>query len=141
MIEIAPGVAVPEREITFTASRSGGPGGQNVNKLNTRITLAFDVAASPSLSPEQKARIRERLATRISGNGILRVTSQRFRTQSANREAALERFVELLRTALAERARRVRTRPTALARERRVASKKLRGRLKAQRARPASAEE
>jgi ribosome-associated protein len=141
MIEIAPGVAVPEREIRFTASRSGGPGGQNVNKLNTRITLAFDVAASPSLSPEQKARIRERLATRISGNGILRVTSQRFRTQSANREAALERFVELLRTALAERAWRVRTRPTALARERRVASKKLRGRLKAQRARPASAEE
>ena len=136
MIEIAPGLAIPEGELRFTASRSGGPGGQNVNKVATRVTLTFDVGGSPSLSPDQKARIRERLATRISGDGVLRVVSQRHRTQAANRKAAVERFVELLRVALAEEPPRVPTRPTRVARERRVASKKLRARVKEARRRP-----
>ena len=136
MIEIAPGLAIPEGELRFTASRSGGPGGQNVNKVATRVTLIFDVGGSPSLSPDQKARIRERLATRISRDGVLRVVSQRHRTQAANRKAAVERFVELLRVALAEEPPRVPTRPTRVARERRVASKKLRARVKEARRRP-----
>ena len=141
MIEIAPGFTIPEGELRFTASRSGGPGGQNVNKVATRVTLTFDVGGSPSLSPGQKARVLERLATRISGDGGLRVVSQRHRTQAANRKAALERFVELLRLAFTEEPPRVPTRPTRGAKERRVTSKKLRGRLKQERARPTSADE
>lgn len=136
MLEIAPGLAIPEGELRFTASRSGGPGGQNVNKVATRVTLIFDAGGSPSLSPDQKACIRERLATRISRDGVLRVVSQRHRTQAANRKAAVERFVELLRVALAEEPPRVPTRPTRVARERRVASKKLRARVKEARRRP-----
>src|SRR5664280_3566590 len=88
---------------------SGGPGGQNVNKVATKVTLTFDVAASPSLTDAQRDRIRARLATRISKDGVLQVVSQRHRTQGANRAAALERFVELLRDALAEEAPRVPT--------------------------------
>ena len=141
MIEISPGLTIPGWEITFTASRSGGPGGQNVNKVNTRVTLAFDVVGSPTLAPQQKARILARLATRISKDGVLQVVSQRHRTQAANRKAALERFVELLRMALAREAPRVPTRPTRVATERRVAAKKLRGRLKRQRSRSVSLEE
>jgi len=136
MVEISPDLAIPEGELTFTASRSGGPGGQNVNKVNTRVTLAFDVAGSPTLSPEQKTRILDRLATRISKGGVMQVVSQRHRTQAGNRQAALERFVDLLRMALARDAPRVPTRPTRVAKERRVASKKLRARVKEGRRRP-----
>lgn len=141
MIEVTPELAIPDGELTFTASRSGGPGGQNVNKVSTKVTLAFDVAGSPSLSSEQKAHILERLATRISRDGVLRVVSQRHRSQAANREAAVERLVELLRLALAEEPPRVPTRPTRAAKEHRVASKKLRGRLKKRRTQPVSLDE
>jgi ribosome-associated protein len=141
MVEIVPDLAIPDGELTFSASRSGGPGGQNVNKVATRVTLAFDVAGSAALSPDQRARILERLAARISKNGVLRVVSQRHRTQAANRKATLERFVELIRGALAEEAPRVPTRPTRTSRERRVAAKKSRGRLKQERARPVSPDE
>jgi ribosome-associated protein len=138
MIEITPELAIPDGELTFTASRSGGPGGQNVNKVSTKVTLAFDVAGSPSLSSEQKAHILGRLATRISRGGILRVVSQRHRSQAANREAAVGRLVELLRLALAEEPPRVPTRPTRVAKARRVASKKLRARIKESRRRPSA---
>jgi ribosome-associated protein len=138
MIEISPGLAIPEGELTFTASRSGGPGGQNVNKVSTKVTLAFDVTGSPSLSPEEKAHILERLATRISRDGVLRVVSQRHRSQAANREAAVGRLVELLRLALAEEPPRVPTRPTRVAKERRVVSKKLHARIKESRRRPSA---
>jgi ribosome-associated protein len=112
MIEIAPGLAIPDAELAFAASRSGGPGGQNVNKVATKVTLTFDVAASPSLTDAQRDRIRARLATRISKDGVLQVVSQRHRTQGANRAAALERFVELLRHALAEKELHARTKQT-----------------------------
>ena len=140
MIEIAAGFAIPDGEITFTASRSGGPGGQNVNKVATRVTLAFDVTGSSSLSEDQKALILARLATRISKDGVLRVVSQRHRSQAANRRAAVERFIELVSGALVEDIRRVPTRPHRASRERRVASKKLHARLKEFRRRPAADE-
>ncbi len=130
MIEIVPGLAIPDSELAFAASRSGGPGGQNVNKVATKVTLTFDVAASPSLTDAQRTRILARLATRIGKDGVLRVVSQRHRTQGANRAAALERFVELLRGALAEEAPRVPTRPSRAARQRRVAEKELHARTK-----------
>ncbi|MGD1146758.1 MAG: alternative ribosome rescue aminoacyl-tRNA hydrolase ArfB [Thermoanaerobaculaceae bacterium] len=136
MIEITVGLAIPEGELTFNASRAGGPGGQNVNKVATKVTLTFDVAGSPSLSEAQRARIRERLATRVNRDGVMHVGSQRHRTQGANRAAALERFVELLRDALAEEAPRVPTRPTRFSKQRRIAEKKLRARVKQDRHRP-----
>ena len=88
MIDIQTGLSIPEGELTFTFSRSGGPGGQNVNKVNTRATLFFDVRNSPSLSEEQKALILERLKGRIDREGVMRVISQRHRTQGDNREEA-----------------------------------------------------
>src|SRR6476659_9675040 len=106
MIPITPDLAIPDEELSFVTSRSGGPGGQNVNKLETRVTVRFDVAGSPSLTEEQRAKILERLATRITRAGVLQVTSQKHRTQADNREAALERFAELLREALHEEAPR-----------------------------------
>src|SRR5208337_1771946 len=100
MIEITDQVSIPEEELRFTASLSSGPGGQNVNKVSSRITLWFDVVNSPSLSPEQKELIQSRLATRIGKNGVLRVISQQTRSQLENKELAIERFAELLRDEL-----------------------------------------
>ncbi len=127
MITITADLALADDELGFVASRSSGPGGQNVNKVSTKVTVMLDVAGSASLSEEQKRRIRERLATRVSAAGVLRVSSQRERSQSANREAAVERLVELLREALAERPERRPTRVPRAVRERRIAEKKLRG--------------
>jgi ribosome-associated protein len=130
MIAITAEVAIADEELSFVASRSSGPGGQNVNKVSTKVTVMLDVAASPNLSEAQRERIRERLATRVNSTGVLRVSSQKERSQSANREAAVARLVELLREALAEQAPRRPTRRPRAAKERRVAAKKQRGLLK-----------
>ena len=132
MIQVDDDFAISEEELTFATSRSGGPGGQNVNKLETRVTVRFDLA-SPSLDDARRARIRERLATRVSRAGVLAVTSQRHRTQAANRDAAVARLVELLREALAEREPRRPTRPGRAARARRLHAKRLRSRRKRER--------
>ncbi len=121
---------IDDGEISYATSRSSGPGGQNVNKVETRVTLLFPVDVSPSLSEDQKARLRERLATRISKEGVLRVVSQRHRTQAANREAARERFAELLRDALAPVKKRRPTRVPKALKKKRLESKRRRGRLK-----------
>ncbi|HLX10709.1 MAG TPA: alternative ribosome rescue aminoacyl-tRNA hydrolase ArfB [Thermoanaerobaculia bacterium] len=139
MLQIDDRLAIPEEELSFATSRSGGPGGQNVNKLETRVTVRFDLS-SPSLDDARRALIRERLATRVSRAGVLSVTSQRHRTQAANREAAVARLVELLRDALAERAARRPTRPGKAARARRLQGKRLRSRRKRERAAPAPEE-
>ncbi len=136
MIRINSGLSIPDDEISFIFSRSSGPGGQNVNKLNTRVTLLFDVAGSPNLSESQRGNILENLATRISRKGILRVVSQRHRTQKANREAAAERFAGLLREALTvKRPRRKTGVPRAIKRKRRE-NKRRRSRVKAGRTKP-----
>jgi ribosome-associated protein len=124
---------IPESELVFKASRSSGPGGQNVNKLNTRVTALFDVAGSPSLSDEQKQRILSRLSTRINRSGFLHVVSQQHRSQEANRRAAAERLQELVGEALKPRPIRKKTKPSAGARERRLKDKKQRGTLKHER--------
>ena len=139
MIQVDGHLALPEDELTFITSRSSGPGGQNVNKLETRVTVRLDLA-SPSLDEQRRARIRERLGTRISRTGVLAVTSQRHRTQAANREAAVARLVELLRDALAEQAPRRPTRPGRAARARRLQAKRRQARRKRERAAPAAEE-
>ena len=129
-IRVNPRLTIPEREISFATSTSSGPGGQNVNKVETRVTLLFDVAASESLDPEQKAKIRDRLDTRINKAGVLRVVSQKHRSQTANRKAATERFAALLAEALEEVPRRKKTRPTRAARRRRLKKKRRRSEIK-----------
>jgi len=134
MIEITDGVFISEDELVFKASRSGGPGGQNVNKVNTRITLFFDVTECEVLSDIQKRRILDRLSTRADKNGIIRVVSQKFRTQKANRRAALGRLQELLREAVKTKPVRKKTKVPERARLRRLEEKKRRSMLKRQRA-------
>lgn len=130
MIAITNHVHIGADELTFKASRSGGPGGQNVNKVNTRITLLFDLAGSPSLTESQKRRIAQRLSTRIDKQGVLRVVSQKHRTQEANRRAAVERFVQLLAGAIKPTPVRKKTKVPRSADERRLKQKKQRGQLK-----------
>ncbi len=124
------GIVIPADEVRFVTSRSSGPGGQNVNKVETRVTLLFDLDASISLDENQKRRVRTRLASRVTRAGLLRVTSQRHRTQAANRQAAAERFVELVTAALARRRRRRPTATPAAAKRRRLEDKKRRAKLK-----------
>ncbi|MFO7897487.1 MAG: alternative ribosome rescue aminoacyl-tRNA hydrolase ArfB [Planctomycetota bacterium] len=140
MIKIHRRLSIPEGELDFQASRSSGPGGQHVNTADTRVTLRFDVPNSPSLSDRQKKRIRSRLRTRINKQGVLRVTSQKHRSQSANREAATEKFADLLRGALRRRKKRKKTKPTKASEKRRLKSKKRRGRRKKQRSKKWSRE-
>jgi ribosome-associated protein len=133
MVEINEQLTIPDEELSFEFSRSGGPGGQNVNKVSTKATLLFDVEASPSLTDVQRSRIMSRLRTRITKTGILRVSSQRHRTQRANREAAVERFAELIGEALHPKRPRRRTRMPKAVKERRLQEKKRRGELKRRR--------
>ncbi|MHC4096788.1 MAG: alternative ribosome rescue aminoacyl-tRNA hydrolase ArfB [Planctomycetota bacterium] len=123
-----------EDEFVFKASRSGGPGGQNVNKVNTRVTLFFDVAGCADFSEIQKRRILARLSTRADKNGVIRVVSQKYRTQKANRRTAVERLQELLKGALKTKPVRKKTKVPKRARLRRLEEKKRRSMLKRQRA-------
>lgn len=116
--------------LSISFSRSGGPGGQNVNKVSTRATLQLDLDNCFDLSADEKARIRKSLASRISQEGILQVVSSRFRTQAANREAATERLFELLADALRQRTPRRKTRVPSSAKLRRLREKKKLGERK-----------
>lgn len=137
-IEIRGGLFIPVSEVTFTASRSSGPGGQNVNKVNTRITLLFDVVNSASLSEHQKALIARNLSTRVNKDGQLRVIAQKHRSQAANKAAALERFAGLLEASLQEKLLRKKTVTPKKAKERRLQDKEHRSRLKSGRAKIAT---
>jgi ribosome-associated protein len=127
------GLAIPESAITFTASRSSGPGGQNVNKVSSRVTLSFNVLASTALSEDQKRKIGSRLTTRINKEGVLRIVSQKTRSQEMNRTDALERFSDLLCRALTDQRSRIKTRVPAGAKERRIEEKRKRTLVKRER--------
>lgn len=133
MIHIMSGLAIPESAITFTASRSSGPGGQNVNKVSSRVTLSFNVLASTALSEDQKRKIGSRLTTRINKEGVLRIVSQKTRSQEMNRTDALERFSDLLCRALTDQRSRIKTRVPAGAKERRIEEKRKRTLVKRER--------
>ena len=130
MIRVNQNLSILEEELKFKASRSGGPGGQNVNKVASRVILLFDVDQSANLSEDQKKRIRKRLANRINKEGILRVVSQQHRTQLANRKAALDRFLELMVQALRKQRPRRQTKLPRSAKRRRLEEKARRGQLK-----------
>ena len=133
MLEIKKGIAIRQEEIVFKFSRSSGPGGQNVNKANTRVTLLFDVANAASFSDTQKKQILERLARRADRNGVIRVVSQQHRTQKDNREAAVKRLQGLLQGALKRKPVRKKTKMPEQAKHKRLKEKKQRSALKHQR--------
>ena len=128
-LDLGHGIVVPAALLRAVTSRSGGPGGQNVNKLETRVTIEVTVDALP-IDDEQKTRIRERLASRINRDGVLRVTSQAARSQLANRDHALDRMEELLRDALKVRTPRKKTKVSKAAKQRRLEEKKKKGEKK-----------
>jgi ribosome-associated protein len=134
-LEVRPGLRIPEHELSEQASRSGGPGGQKVNKTSSRVTLRWSVAASAALSERQRARLLARLGSRLTRDGELVLHAQRSRSQADNRELARARLVELVGAALAERAPRRPTRPTRASRERKLAAKRLRSARKRERGR------
>lgn len=130
MIPILDGLAIPDSEVDFAVSRSSGPGGQNVNKVSTRVTIRFNVDTSTVLTPAQRRRIHSRLASRINNEGFLQVTSQRTRSQELNRIDAVDRLAELLRQALHQEPPRIPTRVSRAAKNQRVDEKKKRTAIK-----------
>jgi ribosome-associated protein len=136
MIRINNNLEIPDVELSFRYSRSSGPGGQNVNKVATKVTLLFAVADSATLSEHQKATVSERLATRISKDGVLHLSSERHRTRSANQRDAVERFATLVAAALAPRKRRRATGVPDSSRRRRLEAKRQRSERKRLRSRP-----
>ena len=129
-IRVAAHAAIPMRELHFAFTRSGGPGGQHVNKAATQVELTFDVKASPSLTAEHKHRVMGRLRGYVSKEGVLRLTCQTTRSQAQNRAEVVRRFQALMQEALREPKRRRPTKPTRASRERRLRAKKLRSQVK-----------
>jgi ribosome-associated protein len=117
-------------EIILSASRSRGPGGQNVNKVNTRVELRFNISSSSGLSEREKERIFLKLKNRISSEGDLIIISQSERTQLMNRKKAEEKFFRLLAEALTEKPQRKPTRATEASKVKRIKKKKQRGMIK-----------
>lgn len=122
-----------ERELQFQASRSGGAGGQNVNKVASKVELRFHVANSEILTDEEKARIQEKLTNRINNEGYLQVVCQDERSQLQNKELCITRFYELLRQALTRQKKRKATKPTHTSVKQRLESKKKQAQKKANR--------
>lgn len=132
-IELPPGVSIAPGAMVLSASRSSGPGGQNVNKVNTRMELRLPLAAVQGLSPTALARLRSLLGKRLSSAGEVRLVCQQSRSQEMNKQAAIQMLVGLIAQAWKVPAVRHRTRPTRGSRQRRLESKKHRSETKSQR--------
>jgi ribosome-associated protein len=140
MIAINDDLALDEREITETFIRASGPGGQNVNKVASAAQLRFDARGSPSLPEPVRARLMRLAGNRVTQDGVIVITAQRFRSQERNREDARDRLVALIRRAAEPPKPRRKTRPSAAQRERRLVAKAQRSVIKRQR-RPAPNDE
>jgi ribosome-associated protein len=126
-------VVIPRGELTFRATRAGGPGGQHVNTSSTRVELLWSVRDTAALDDAARERVGRRLAARLDADGVLRVVASASRSQRQNRDAAERRLAELVRAALAVPKKRVRTRPPRAAKEARLEAKKRRGERKRER--------
>jgi ribosome-associated protein len=133
VVVINSGLSIPRAELSYRASRSGGPGGQHVNTSSTRVELLWDVLASQSITEEQRERIRDKLAKRIGEDGVLRVVSATSRSQYQNKEEVTERFARLLDQALHTPKPRKRTKPSRASKEARLRQKKQRSEAKKRR--------
>jgi ribosome-associated protein len=131
MIRINDHIAIDDSEVSETFIRASGPGGQNVNKLATAVQLRFDVRRSPSLPDEVRARLERLGGRRLTRDGVLVITAQRYRTQERNRDDALTRLIELIRAAAVRPTPRRPTRPTLGSKVRRLEGKRRRGGIKA----------
>ncbi|MEY3306508.1 MAG: hypothetical protein RLZZ413_546 [Pseudomonadota bacterium] len=136
MLKITDTVFLADWELTESFSRSSGPGGQNVNKVETAVELRFEAERSPHLSAPVKVRLKRLAGRRWTLDGAIVIRAEETRSQIRNRELAKERLVEMIREALIAPKRRVPTRPTLGSQRRRLATKAVRGEVKAGRARP-----
>ncbi|MDP9067651.1 MAG: aminoacyl-tRNA hydrolase [Actinomycetota bacterium] len=132
-IKINRSLTVPDQEIEFRFTTSGGPGGQHANKASTRVELIWNVSRSAVLGPRQRQRLLHGLRHRVDASGNLRLASDRNRSQMQNRNEAIERFRTLVSAALIPPKKRVETKPTKAAREKRLIEKKQRSEVKQKR--------
>ncbi|MDO9065159.1 MAG: alternative ribosome rescue aminoacyl-tRNA hydrolase ArfB [Sulfuricella sp.] len=130
MIRITSQLAIDENEIELQFIRASGPGGQNVNKVSTAVQLRFDVAHSPSLPEDVRARLMKLAGNRLTNEGELLIEAKRHRTQERNRQDAIQRLVELIRHATEKPKPRIATKPTKASKKRRLETKKQRGEVK-----------
>jgi len=128
---------IPEEELEFRFFRSGGPGGQNVNKVSTSVQMRFDVKNSPSLTDPVKERLMKLAGSRLTLDGVIVITAVRFRTQERNRADAIARLDEMVAEASIRPVYRVPTRPTRASKERRLKGKSTRSTIKSGRGKPA----
>ena len=135
-MEITPPLHIPDEELSFTFARSGGPGGQNVNKVASKAVLRWDVAANATVPPEVKARLVALQRRRVTTEGVLVLTSQRYRDQDRNRQDCLEKLREMLLQAAALPKPRKATRPSKGSKLRRLADKRRQSAVKATRRTP-----
>ena len=137
MLPIDDAIVIPENELSFSYARSGGPGGQNVNKVSSAVELRFDLDTA-DLPAAVRARLERIVGSKLTQAGEVIIFAQRFRTQKANREDALARLAELVERAERQPKRRVATRPTLASKRRRRETKGQRGSIKKLRGKPAA---